>query len=497
MPWAEARRSVPGALVRRLQAPLAAGHVRQAVATAFIFLLVTLLTMACGAALMEGVMNSHVRELVLGTVQAQEAAGWTRLEEVERAMWQQRPEQRSERVALVVDAQGQVRYGQEGLWQALGCEPSRCHGWHRVQWRDIDARGTQMELLGLAVPLSDGGMVYQAYDVLPMLERVRPLPLIAGAGLFVVVLLSIVASMRFGARSLSRVEDIRRTLQRYAAGDTGSRVDMQHAGPDELQSLALSVNQALDRINALMDEVRDVSGHIAHELRTPLTRLHNRLSAALDVDQVPGIVQDEIAQAIEEVERIRRMSNAVLRIGAIESGRCSHQFEAVPLQSLLQDVAEYFQPLAEDQGVALKVEVPPDLQAYGDRSLLMQALSNLLDNALKYAAMGKEIRLHADLVDDTHVEVSVSDFGPGIAPLRREHVQMRFVRLEGAGRRSSGYGLGLSLVQAIVRLHGGTLTLSDNPAAGGSDNTKAEGVVPGAAPAMRGLRIAFALRRAG
>lgn len=484
MPWAEERRAVPGALLRRLQAPLVASHVRQAVATAYVFLLVALLTMASGAALIEGVMSSHVRELVLGVVQSR-AAGWQSTDEAERAMWRERPDLRSERVTLVVDAQGVVRYGQQGLWQALACAPSDCHGWRRVQWRDIDARQTRMELLGLAVPLDDGGVIYEAYDVLPMLERVRALPLVAGAGLFVVVLLSIAASMRFGARSLARIEDIRQALRRYAAGDTASRVRMGRSGRDELESLALSVNQALERINALMDEVKDVSSHIAHELRTPLTRLHNRLCAVQDMEQAAPVVQAEMRQAIEEVERIQRMSNAVLRIGAIESGRCPHQFEAVPARRLLDDVAEYFQPLAEMRGVSLTVSAPAGLAVHADRALLMQALSNLLDNALKYAADGGVIELFARARGGKQAELGVADRGPGIAPMRRERVQMRFVRLEDGARRSGGYGLGLSLVQAIARLHGAELRLEDNLAQGVSPQADAPG-----------LRAVFTLRRA-
>ncbi|MCK9511357.1 MAG: HAMP domain-containing histidine kinase [Pigmentiphaga sp.] len=462
MPWAEA----PGAagtesrgLARRLQA-LGAGHVRQATATAFIFLLVTLLTMASGAALIEGVLNSHVRELVLNTIQAQETAGWKSAEDVALARRAQDGEPREGRSSLVVDAMGSVRHGAPGLWPALGCELSRCHGWHRVRWQGPG--GQRQEWLGLAVPLADGGLVYDAYDVLPMLERVRVLPLIAGAGLFVAVLLSIVASMRFGAHSLARVEDIRRTLQRYAGGESAARVQPRAGEHDELESLALSVNQALDRINTVMDEVRAVSSHLAHELGTPLTRLHHRLFTVFEAGNAPAAVRDEMVQALDEVERIQRMSNAILRIGAVESGRCQHQFEAVPASALLNDVADYFQPLAEQRGVTVQTRAATEWRVHGDRALLMQALSNLLDNALKYAHMGKVIELYAVPRGDGRIELGVADRGPGIAPLQREQVRMRFVRLESRDQGSPGYGLGLSLVQAIVRLHGGSLLLTDN-----------------------------------
>ncbi|MGE4338678.1 MAG: sensor histidine kinase [Pigmentiphaga sp.] len=462
MPWAEAPRAAEDesrGIARRLQA-LGAGHVRQATATAFVFLLVTLLTMASGAALIEGVLNSHVRELVLNAIQAQEMTGWKSAEEAVLVRRGQGGESREERSSLVVDAMGSVRHGAPELWPALGCELSRCHGWHRVRWQG--PRGERQEWLGLAVPLADGGLVYDAYDVLPMLERVRVLPLIAGAGLFVAVLLSIVASMRFGAHSLARVEDIRRTLQRYAGGAATARVQPRAGEHDELESLALSVNQALDRINAVMDEVKAVSSHLAHELRTPLTRLHNRLFTVLEAGNAAAAVHDEVVQAIDEVERIQRMSNAILRIGAIESGRCQHQFEAVPVRALLNDVADYFQPLAEQCGVTVQTRAAAAWRVYGDRALLMQALSNLLDNALKYAHMGKVIELYASPQGDGRIELGVADRGPGIAPPQREQVRMRFVRLENRGQGSPGYGLGLSLVQAIVRLHGGSLLLTDN-----------------------------------
>jgi len=480
MPSVEAAQAGPVKPGRRLEA-LGAGHVRQASATAFVFLLVTLMTMASGAALIEGVLNSHVRELVLNAIQMQEMAGWKSAEEVALARRAQSGEAREERSSLVVNAAGVVRHGAPELWPALGCELPRCHGWHRIRWQG--SAGERQEWLGLAVPLADGGLVYDAYDVLPMLERVRVLPLIAGAGLFVAVLLSIIASMRFGARSLARVEDIRRTLQHYAGGSASARVQPRAGEHDELESLALSVNQALDRINTVMDEVRAASSHLAHELRTPLTRLHHRLFTVLETDGGEAGVHDEMVQAIDEVERIQRMSNAILRIGAIESGRCEHQFEAVPVHALLTDVADYFQPLAEQHGVAIPIRADARWRVYGDRALLMQALCNLLDNALKYARMGKTIELFALPRDDGPIEVGVADRGPGIAPLRREQVRMRFVRLESRGQGAGGYGLGLALVQAIARLHGGSLLLVDNVAETG-------------APAA-GLKAALVLQQVG
>ncbi|MCB5363326.1 HAMP domain-containing histidine kinase [Pusillimonas sp. CC-YST705] len=467
-----------------MQTPLMAGHVRQAIATAYVFLLVSLLTMACGAALIESVMVSHVRELVLGVMQSQAAAGAQSLEEAEAALWRDRLAQRTERVTLLVDAQGQVHYGQPGIWQALGCEPASCHGWHRVQWRDDQLAHHRMELQGLAVPLADGSVIFEAYDVLPMLERVRVLPLIAGAGLFVVVLLSIATSMRYGARSLARIEDIRQALRAYAAGDTASRVLMRHRGRDELESLALSVNQALERINALMDEVKDVSSYIAHELRTPLTRLHHRLCAVQDASGVSEDVGEEVRQAIEEVERIQRMSSAVLRIGAIESRRCPHQFEPVQARALLGDVADYFQPLAELNNVLLSVRAPEPLAVYADKALLMQALSNLVDNALKYACVGGQVELFAEPSGQDWVLLGVADRGPGISPALHDHVQMRFVRLGAQSNRASGYGLGLSLVQAIAKLHGCELKLMSNP--GRTQNEQKD---------LRGLKAVLSLKR--
>ncbi|MEQ4619401.1 MAG: HAMP domain-containing sensor histidine kinase [Corticimicrobacter sp.] len=436
-------------------------YFRQASSIAFIFLLVTLMTTIWSRSLIENVLYNHVREMVLSDIRAQHALGMDSAAQVRSALYtRDYLEYRTERKVLLLGPYQRVEYGDPALLSVIGCLDMGCHGWRHVEW--TDAEGNHAELLGLVVPLADGSVYFSSYDIQPMMERVGILPLTAGASLFIVLLFSTGISVAFGADSLKRVDTIRSVLRRYVAGDSAVRTPVGQRR-DEIDRLGENINQALARINRMMEEVKSASSHIAHELGTPLTRLQNRLSSAAELTGDVA-VQQEIALAAEEAERIQKLSRAILRIGEIESGRCLRQFEYLDAGALLTELADYYQPLAELRGNALTVSAPPGSKVYGDRALLMQAMSNLLDNALKYAAPGTPVTMFVRAAGDL-IELGVADRGPGIPADQRESTLLRFSRL----RQTSsvpGYGLGLALVQAIAKLHGGELAFADNECAG-------------------------------
>lgn len=431
-------------------------YFRQASSIAFIFLLVTLMTMMWSRSLIDSVMVNHVREMVLADIRAQYALGMSSAEQVRSTLdMRDFPDYRTEHKVLLLGPNRHVEYGDPNLLEVLGCVEARCHGWRHVNW--VDSQGRHAELLGLAVPLKDGGLYFSSYDVQPMMERFGILPLTAGASLFIVLLFSTGISVVFSADSLKRVDVIRGVLRRYVAGDSAVRTPVSNRR-DEIDRLGENINQALERINRMMEEVKSISSHIAHELGTPLTRLQNRLSSAIEMS-VDAAVQQEVALAAEEAERIQKLSRAILRIGEIESGRCLRQFEPQEAVLLLNELVDYYQPLAELRGNALSVEHSPGCVVYGDRALLMQAMSNLIDNALKYAPAHTPVLVFARHCGHW-VELGVADRGPGIPAPLRESTLLRFSRLQRTAD-VPGYGLGLSLVQAIAKLHGGDLRFED------------------------------------
>ncbi|WP_440865578.1 sensor histidine kinase [Symbiopectobacterium purcellii] len=204
--------------------------------------------------------------------------------------------------------------------------------------------------------------------------------------------------------------------------------------------MSLGYNQNLERIERLMEQMRSTSSHIAHELRTPLTHLQNRLYNLTERQGLEHEMREELHQAVEEVHKILGLFRTVMRIGEIESGRCVHQFARFEVRPLLEEVSEYYQPLADAHHCQLLIDAPAGTPLFGDRALLFQALANLIENALR-----------------------VSDRGPGIPDNLHATALERFQRLEGS-QQQPGFGLGLSLVKAIAELHGGQLCMaSANP----------------------------------
>lgn len=265
---------------------------------------------------------------------------------------------------------------------------------------------------------------------------------------------------------LRRIDSLSATSRRIMLGDLSGRLEVTGSG-DEFDRLADALNAMLNRIETLLYGLKDVSDNIAHDLKTPLTRLRNRLEAALagpaDVERYRAALE----ATIDESDQLIRTFNALLMIARIEAGSTEGAMSEVDAAAIVRDVGELYEPLAEEAGVALSVSAPATMPVKASRELLGQALANLIDNAIKYSSEGAaagERRVDVSLLQEgQELIVRVADNGPGIPEEDRERVLQRFVRLE-KSRSRPGSGLGLSLVAAVVGLHGGSISLGDaNP----------------------------------
>jgi signal transduction histidine kinase len=256
-------------------------------------------------------------------------------------------------------------------------------------------------------------------------------------------------------RMAQRIETINRTNRDIINGDLSRRIPLSGTD-DELDRLAGGLNEMLDRIQALMEDVKRVSDNIAHDLRTPLGRLHNQLDNLLHEQNAAGLDTTSVELALKESEGLLTTFNALLRIAHIEARSRIEGFELVELSALVKDVAEFYEPLAEARNQALIVSADSNVQLTGDRDLLFQTLANILDNAIKYTPDGGNIRISL-----TPSELVIADSGPGIPADARKHIFRRFFRLD-ASRSTPGSGLGLSLVEAVTQLHGIQVIISDN-----------------------------------
>lgn len=308
---------------------------------------------------------------------------------------------------------------------------------------------------GVIVP---GGYLFVGWSTHQLNEMEE---MVVGAfawGLVACIALALAGGWVMSARLMRRIETVSNTSRNIISEDLRQRLPVTQAA-DELDHLAESINGMLDRIEMLMEDLRQVTTDIAHDLRTPLTRLRQRLELASRPEIDVATVRNTLGLSVTEIDSILGIFAALLHIAQLQGGPRRAAFKDVDLTELLATIAELYRPTAEENGQILLETVDKALVVEGERELLMQLFANLTENALRHTPRGSTVTIRASRADG-RLTVSVIDDGPGIPENMRGKVLQRFFRLE-VSRTTIGNGLGLSLANAIVRAHEATLELAD------------------------------------
>jgi signal transduction histidine kinase len=337
-------------------------------------------------------------------------------------------------------------------------------GWTETAYRRLDdPDGAEHHALVRVFQLPAGFRLLVGRD-LEERERLHDIVLAAGRwSLAIVIVLGVAGGFFVTRRVLKRVDAMTETTRKIMDGDLAGRLPVAGTG-DELDRLATNLNAMLERIEALMHGLKEVSDNIAHDLKTPLTRLRNRCEEALRLAEDESQYRAALESTIEESEALIRTFNALLMIARAESGQARDGMIDFDAAEIARGVGELYEPLADDKGIHLKVEAPAATPVHGNRELISQALANLVDNAIKYGAgmNGAEAEIVVTARGEgDRILLAVADSGRGIPQPDRGRAVERFVRLE-QSRSQPGSGLGLSLASAVARLHGGELKLEDN-----------------------------------
>ena len=353
----------------------------------------------------------------------------------------------------VFDAQGQ-KLG--GMLDAL---PEFTAYDHAFEFRPPDQEGKRRRLRGMVHRLPDGRTVLVAANMHDIREFDELLLRALESGGAIMLAIGLLGATAMGLSAGRRLDGVTHAIERIVKGDLSKRLPLQ-GSKDDVDRLASVVNNMLDEIERLMHEVKGVCDDVAHDLRTPLTRLLAGLERAERRDLSELEYKEAITEAIEQARGLLVTFRALLRISEIEDSARRTGFVRIDLQQIVADAADFFEPLAEEKEIHLHYATPSEpLWITGDADLLFDALSNLVDNALKFTAPGGTVflSLRADTQEAT---LSVSDNGPGIPEAEREAVLRRFYRSE-RSRHTAGNGLGLSLVAAVARLHDMQLLIRD------------------------------------
>jgi len=330
---------------------------------------------------------------------------------------------------------------------------------HAVEIRHSPG-GAQSEALAVAHILSDGSQLVVGASAAP--DRSLDLAFAAALGLtvFVTSLLALAGALFLGYAISRRVHSIAQTAEALAAGNFAVRVPDEGSG-DGFDHLRRQMNLMAERIGGLLGELQSVSSALAHDLRSPVARLRASVDTAM-ASAEPGASLEALQLARSDVEALETMLSTALELSRVESGAIPDRRRLLDLGEIAADLVELYEPLAEQSGVDLAVRAAP-VRVNADRELLSRALANLIDNALKYGGSRIEVEVGES---EGFALVRVMDNGAGIAPADRQRATERFARLDNA-RTRPGAGLGLTMVQAVARLHGGALELSSHGDGGG------------------------------
>lgn len=354
---------------------------------------------------------------------------------------------------LLVAADERPVLGNLPAWPAGQPDPD---GWYH--FTQVDRNGQIIPFQGRIVPVGGGQRLLVAKELSTLaatrelINRVYSLTLAIGLSL------ALLGGILMSSSVTRRVDAINRTSREIMAGRLKRRMPVRGIN-DEFDQLAGNLNAMLDRIDSLIDSVRAVTDNIAHDLRTPLTRLRGRLENLAAQPGINEAVRSELNATITDADHLLATFRALLRIARIESGTHDEAWTDIDLGALLHDAWELYHAVGEEKDISVQLGAAAG-HMRGDRDLIFQAVSNLLDNAIKYSPAGSTVRL--EMRDEGgHLTISVGDQGPGVPEAERGKVLDRFYRTASV-TGIPGSGLGLSLVNAIARHHGGQLILADN-----------------------------------
>jgi heavy metal sensor kinase len=348
-------------------------------------------------------------------------------------------------------------------------------------WKNIDIDETAIKTL-----LRDNRQVFRTIAIGGRREKVRVLyaelsPTIilqvgvamesysrfldAFQGIFIatmtlLIVLAVGVGWFMARRAVSGIEAVTQTAQKISGGDLEERVPVKARG-DEIDLLALTFNQMLDQVQALLKEIKEMSDNIAHDLRSPIARMRGTAEVTLTSGKTLGEYEAMAASTVEECDRLLAMINTMLIISKTESGVDRIFRTDVDLTGILRQACELFGPTADDKKVTIDCDVPDGIHLMGDTPMIQRMLSNLLDNAIKYTPSGGAINI-AVFEESSQVAITVKDSGIGISPQDLPRIFERFYRCD-QSRSQSGIGLGLSLARAIARAHGGCITAMSMP----------------------------------
>lgn len=325
-----------------------------------------------------------------------------------------------------------------------------------VEFRYTDAGGTEVPVRARTIAVGSGYRLLVGREIRELAQIKQTFSRASIWGISLTMCLALIGGVLVGLSAQRRIAQLNRTTRQIIAGDLSQRVPVT-GSHDEHEELAFNVNAMLDQIEALLTGLRHVGDSIAHDLRGPLTRLRTRLEM-LAAEEQPS--KTSIEECLAQSDALLATFNALLRIARVESGAYRSAFADVDLSQIAADVCDLYRAVAEDSEITLSAEIAEHATVYGDRELLAQALTNLLDNAVKYTPAGGRIKVRLSK-HEHRIRLTVADSGPGIPAADRERVLARFARLDQA-RSKPGNGLGLALVRAVALQHDGDLKLTDN-----------------------------------
>jgi len=311
----------------------------------------------------------------------------------------------------------------------------------------------------IATTLPDGSRLLVAQSVRQAEDLQEFILSAMGLILLVIVGLTLLLGWRMGRQMLKRVDQINDTARHILHGDLARRIPGS-GRDDEFDELATHLNRMLTHIEQLINDMREVTDNVAHDLRRPLSRLRNRLEVTLLEARDEQNYRQTITHAVSDVDGMIKTFNALLEIAQVEAGSYRGEWKDIDFSTLVHDIGELYQGTAEENGQTLNTTIDPGIRIKGNRHLLGQAISNLLENGVTYSGSGSEISLGLSVSDGAPL-LCVSDTGPGIPPADIQRVVKRFVRLD-SSRSTGGNGLGLSLVSAVAHLHKARLVLKNN-----------------------------------